>query len=70
MSATLSIKEKSYLEDAMELENLCLVKYSVYADQCEDTELKQLMFDITKNKRQRADRMKRLLGQTHATHYQ
>lgn len=32
MSATLSIKEKSYLEDAMELENLCLVKYSVYVE--------------------------------------
>ncbi|WP_040683445.1 hypothetical protein [Thermosinus carboxydivorans] len=70
MSSTLSIKEKSYLEDALELENLCLVKCSVYADQCEDKELKQLMFDITKNKRRRADRMKRLLGQTHAAYYQ
>lgn len=55
-------KEKSYLEDALQMENLALTKYNVYADQCQDSELKSLFFNISKNKRQHADRLKQLTG--------
>ncbi|BBB93081.1 MAG TPA: ferritin-like domain-containing protein [Methylomusa anaerophila] len=58
----LSQKEKTYLEDALQMENLILTKYSVYADQCEDRELKNMLFSIAKNKRQHADKIKQMLG--------
>ncbi|WP_425060978.1 hypothetical protein SCACP_17440 [Sporomusa carbonis] len=57
-------KEKNYLEDAIQMENLALAKYSVYADQCQDAELKSLLFSISKNKRQHADRLKQIMGQS------
>jgi rubrerythrin len=63
-SQKLTQKEKSYLEDALQMENLALTKYNVYADQCQDNELKSLMFNVSKNKRQHADRLKQLIGQS------
>lgn len=63
-SQKLTQKEKSYLEDALQMENLALTKYSVYADQCQDNELKSLLFSISKNKRQHADRLKQLTGKS------
>ncbi|WP_371370980.1 ferritin family protein [Sporomusa aerivorans] len=66
-SQKLTQKEKNYLEDALQMENLAIAKYSVYADQCEDNELKGLLFSISKNKRQHADRLKQLMGQSFST---
>ncbi|HWR45600.1 ferritin-like domain-containing protein [Sporomusa sp.] len=63
-SQQLTQKEKNYLQDALQMENLALTKYSVYADQCQDNELKNLLFNISKNKRQHADRLKQLTGQS------
>ncbi|AIF53099.1 hypothetical protein [Pelosinus sp. UFO1] len=59
---SLTQKERAYLKDALELENLCIAKYSVYADQCADHELKNMMFSITKNKRHNANMIKQELG--------
>jgi spore coat protein CotF len=58
----LTQKERAYLQDAFEMENLCITKYSVYADQCADQDLKNMMFSITKNKRHHADMIKQELG--------
>ncbi|MEG6586050.1 ferritin-like domain-containing protein [Dendrosporobacter sp. 1207_IL3150] len=60
----LTQKERSYLEDALEMENFCISKYNVYADQCQDPDLKDIMFSISKNKRQHANRIKQLLGKS------
>lgn len=57
-------KEKLYLQDAFEMENLCIAKYNVYSDQCQDDALKELLFDISKNKRQHADTIKQLLNES------
>lgn len=59
-------KERAYLEDALQMENLCIAKYSVYSDQCEDHDLKNMMFSITKNKRQHANFIKQALGMPEA----
>ncbi|MCC5466362.1 hypothetical protein [Pelosinus baikalensis] len=59
---SLTQKERAYLKDALELENLCIAKYSVYADQCVDHELKNMMFSIAKNKRHNANMIKQELG--------
>ncbi|MDD4600199.1 hypothetical protein SDC9_15037 [bioreactor metagenome] len=55
-------KELAYLEDALQMENLCIAKCSVYADQCEDHDLKDMMFSIAKNKRHHANIIKQELG--------
>lgn len=62
-SINLTSKEKGYLTDALQIENLCIAKYNVYSDQCEDESLKQMLYKISKNKRQHANRVKQLLGQ-------
>jgi rubrerythrin len=58
----LTEKERTYLQDAFALENLCIAKYSVYADQCTDSELKNMMFQIAKNKRHHANIIKQELS--------
>ncbi|GBG56125.1 hypothetical protein SPFL3102_01397 [Sporomusaceae bacterium FL31] len=65
----LTQKEKSFLEDALEMENLCVTKYNVYADQCQDADLKNIMFNISKNKRQHINRIKQLLGDTTSSYH-
>jgi len=65
----LTKKERLFLEDALEMENLCITKYNVYADQCQDAELKDMMFSISKNKRQHANKVKQLLGQSSSTYH-
>ena len=57
-------KERSYLQDALQMENLAIAKCSVYADQCNDQEIKSLISDIAKTKRQHANRIKQMLGQS------
>lgn len=69
-SQKLTQKEKNYLEDALQLENLAITKYNVYADQCQDHELKDLFFAISQNKRQHADRLKQLIGKSNSNQYQ
>lgn len=64
----LSQKEKLYLQDALEMENLCIAKYNVYAGQCQDEELKDLLFDISKNKRYHADCIKRMLSKSNRSY--
>jgi spore coat protein CotF len=66
----LTQKERAYLQDAFELENLCITKYSVYADQCADQDLKNMMFSITKNKRHHANMIKQELGYSELQHQQ
>lgn len=60
----LTHKERDYLEDALQMENLNITKCSVYADQCRDQEIKSLLVDIGKTKRQHANKLKQLLGQS------
>lgn len=67
-SEQLTQKEQSFLEDALEMENLCMTKYSVYADQCQDDDLKDLLFNISKNKRQHVNRINHLLGKNNFTY--
>lgn len=67
-SDQLTQKEQSFLEDALEMENLCMTKYSVYADQCQDDDLKDLLFNISKNKRQHVNRINHLLGKNNFTY--
>lgn len=59
--ATLTAKEKSYLEDAISMENLFITKLGVYADQSQDQSLKNLLFQISKNKRDHATTLKQML---------
>lgn len=61
--ASLTPKERAYLQDALQMENLCIAKCGVYADQCNNQALKSLLFDVARNKRQHANRLKQLLGQ-------
>lgn len=62
-SASLAPKERAYLQDALQMENLCIAKCGVYADQCNNQAMKSLLFDVARNKRQHANRLKQLLGQ-------
>ncbi|CUH94260.1 hypothetical protein P22_0326 [Propionispora sp. 2/2-37] len=57
----LSEKDVMYLQEAMELENLCITKCAVYADQCQDPNIKNLFSHIAKTKRQHADKIKLVL---------
>lgn len=66
----LTPKERAYLKDAFELENLCITKYSVYADQCADQELKSMLFNIAKNKRHHANMIKQELGNSELQYQQ
>ena len=61
VSSTTS-KEQTYLSDAWQMENLAWTKCNLYAEQCEDREIKSLLFSISKNKRQHADQLKQMLN--------
>ena len=58
-------KERAYLQDALQMENLGIAKCGVYADQCQDQAMKSLLFDVARNKRFHANQLKRILGQKH-----
>lgn len=58
----LASKERAYLQDAIQMENLCIAKCGVYADQCHDQSMKALLLDVARNKRQHANQIKQLLG--------
>ncbi len=59
---SLTPKERAYLEDALQMENLGIAKCGVYADQCQDQAMKSLLFDVARSKRYHANRLKRLLS--------
>jgi len=61
--SSLTPKERAYLQDALQMENLGIAKCGVYADQCQDQAMRSLLFDIARNKRYHANQLKRLLGQ-------
>lgn len=63
----LTSKERMYLEEALRLENMCVAKYNVYADKCQDDDLKAELFALSKSKRRNSNRIKQLLNQQ-ATH--
>jgi hypothetical protein len=64
MMQSLTPKERVYLQEALQLENLCMTKCNVYADQCQDDGLKAVLFEMSKIKRRNADRIKQLLSQS------
>jgi hypothetical protein len=66
---TLTPKEHVYLEEALRLENLCVAKYNVYADKCQDDDLKAALFSMSKNKRRNANRIIQLLKQPASPQY-
>lgn len=68
--SNLTHKERDYLQDALQMENLCITKCSVYADQCRDEEIKSLLIDMGKTKRQHANKIKQLLGQPSIQQFQ
>lgn len=59
----LTAKERMYLEEALRLENMCVAKYNVYADKCQDEALKAELFSLSKSKRRNSNRIKQLLNQ-------
>ena len=59
----LTAKERSYLEDALQMENLGIAKCSVYTDQCQNQALRSLLTDVARNKRHHANQIKQLLSQ-------
>lgn len=62
-AANLTSKERSYLQDALQMENLCIAKCNVYADQSQDQALRSLAYELARNKRNHANQLKRMLGQ-------
>lgn len=70
MRQNLTQKEQAYLNDALQMENLCIAKCSVYADQCKDQDLKNMMFSIAKRKRSHANMIKQELGQFNSSYQQ
>lgn len=67
---SLTQKERNYLEDALQMENLCMTKCSVYSDQCQNQQLKSLFFEHAKARRQHANQIKQMLGQPGNMQYQ
>lgn len=61
--SNLAPKERTYLQDALQMENLCIAKCGVYADQCQNQAMKSLLFDVARNKRHHANQLKQLLSQ-------
>ncbi len=62
-ASSLTPKERSYLQDALQMENLGIAKCGVYADHCQDQAMKSLLHDVARNKRYHANQLKRVLGQ-------
>lgn len=60
---SLSAKERMYLQEAWEQESLCLAKYNVYADMCQDQTIGRLFADIARRKQDHAHTLAQLLNQ-------
>ncbi|AGX43251.1 spore coat protein [Clostridium saccharobutylicum] len=64
MQITLSEKERMLLEDQKSHEQICIEKYSNYANQAQDTQLKQLCKNNEQIERQHLDTINQLLNGT------
>lgn len=64
MQITLSQKERMLLEDQKSHEQICIEKYSNYANQAQDTQLKQLCKNNEQIERQHLDTINQLLNGT------
>lgn len=62
MNITLSQKEKTLLQDQKSHEELCIEKYSKYANQTQDSQLKQLFNTNEKAERTHLDSINQLLS--------
>ncbi|MDD5018125.1 MAG: spore coat protein [Eubacteriales bacterium] len=59
---SLNQKETSLLQDQKKHEELCIKKYTNYANQAQDTQLKQLFASHGQQERQHLDTLNQLLG--------
>lgn len=64
MQITLSQKERLLLEDLKSHEEICILKYSNYANQAQDTELKQLCKNNEQIERTHLDTINQILNGT------
>jgi spore coat protein CotF len=64
MQITLSQKERLLLEDLKSHEEICILKYSNYANQAQDTQLKQLCKNNEQLERTHLDTINQLLNGT------
>ncbi len=64
MQITLSQKERLLLEDLKSHEEICILKYSNYANQAQDTQLKQLCKNNEQIERTHLDTINQLLNGT------
>lgn len=58
----LSQRERNCLEDVWQMENLNIAKFSAYAEQCGDQNIKLALADIARTKRHHVSKIKQLLG--------
>ena len=61
-AGNLTPKERGYIQDALQMENLCIAKCNVYADQSQNQALRSLVYELARNKRNHANQLKRMLG--------
>lgn len=61
MMSQLTQKEQTYLKEAKGWENLCVQKYSMYANQAQDPELKQLFQQLADAERTHENTINSLL---------
>ena len=59
---TFNQKETSLLQDVKKAEELCVKKYSSYANQAQDSQLKQLMTQLAQQEQQHLDSINQLLA--------
>ncbi|HHX24679.1 MAG: ferritin-like domain-containing protein [Tepidanaerobacteraceae bacterium] len=59
----LTQKEKLQLQDALNHEHICIMKYNNYANQVQDTELASMFKNLANREQQHADTISKLLQQ-------
>lgn len=64
MNLTWTQKERTLLEDQKSHEQLCIEKYSLYANQAQDPQLKQICKTIEQSERHHLDTLNQLLSGT------
>ena len=62
MNITLTQKERLLLEDQKKHEELCIEKYTTYANQAQDPQLKQLFQQYASQEQQHLDTVNQMLG--------
>ena len=59
----LTQKEKLQLQDSLNHEHICIMKYNNYANQVQDTELASMFKNLANREQQHADTISKLLQQ-------